>query len=73
MPHSDHVVSGSDNKEIYELAARDHVRASMEGFNATVFAYGQTASGKTFTLSGTKLEPGVIPRAIEVSSPPCAT
>ncbi|KAL7417969.1 P-loop containing nucleoside triphosphate hydrolase protein [Mrakia frigida] len=61
----DHVVSGSDNKEIYETAARDHVRSAMEGFNAVVFAYGQTASGKTFTLTGSKSEPGVIPRAIE--------
>lgn len=24
--------------------------ASMEGFDAVIFAYGQTASGKTFTL-----------------------
>ena len=24
----------------------------MEGYNAVVFAYGQTASGKTFTLVG---------------------
>lgn len=68
----DHVVSGSDNKEIYELAARDHVRASMDGFNATVFAYGQTASGKTFTLTGSKTEPGIIPRAIDVRLDPSA-
>ncbi|CDZ98549.1 Kinesin-like protein [Phaffia rhodozyma] len=61
----DNVVSGSDNREIYECAARDHVRAAMEGYNAVVFAYGQTASGKTFTLTGNKSEPGVIPRAIE--------
>lgn len=36
----------------------------MEGFNAVVFAYGQTASGKTFTLSGSETEPGIIPRAM---------
>ena len=36
----------------------------MEGYNAVIFAYGQTASGKTFTLSGDDAEPGIIPRAM---------
>ncbi|KAF8980535.1 P-loop containing nucleoside triphosphate hydrolase protein [Cyathus striatus] len=35
----------------------------MEGYNAVVFAYEQTASGKTYTLTGDETEPGVIPRA----------
>lgn len=30
----------------------------------TVFAYGQTNSGKTHTMQGSKSEPGVIPRAV---------
>jgi centromeric protein E len=37
----------------------------MEGFNSVIFAYGQTASGKTFTLSGNDDEPGIIPRAMK--------
>ena len=37
----------------------------MEGYNAVIFAYGQTASGKTFTLSGDDAEPGIIPRAMK--------
>jgi len=38
----------------------------MSGYNAVIFAYGQTASGKTYTLSGdpSGLEPGIIPRAM---------
>ena len=32
-------------------------------FNGTVFAYGQTASGKTHTMQGTAAEPGIIPLA----------
>jgi len=36
----------------------------MEGYNAVIFAYGQTASGKTYTLSGSEEEPGIIPRAM---------
>ncbi len=34
------------------------------GFNGTVFAYGQTSSGKTHTMSGTAAEPGIIPLAV---------
>ena len=37
----------------------------MEGYNAVIFAYGQTASGKTFTLTGSDEEPGIIPRAMK--------
>ncbi|KAJ7644147.1 kinesin-like protein [Roridomyces roridus] len=49
---------------LYLTAARPHVHAFMSGYNAVVFAYGQTASGKTYTLSGTPEEPGIIPRAL---------
>lgn len=33
-------------------------------FAGTVFAYGQTSSGKTFTMRGTQDTPGIIPLAI---------
>jgi len=36
----------------------------MDGVNGTIFAYGQTSSGKTFTMRGTKECPGVIPLAV---------
>ena len=35
-----------------------------QGFNSTIFAYGQTASGKTHTMLGTDSEPGVIWRSV---------
>ena len=34
------------------------------GFNGTVFAYGQTSSGKTHTMRGTPEVPGIIPLAV---------
>ena len=34
-------------------------------YAGTVFAYGQTSSGKTFTMMGTEEQPGVIPLAIQ--------
>jgi centromeric protein E len=37
----------------------------MQGFNGTVFAYGQTASGKTHTMMGNPDEIGIIPLAIQ--------
>ncbi|GJJ13420.1 hypothetical protein Clacol_007674 [Clathrus columnatus] len=52
------------SKSVYVKAAKNHVRAAMEGYNAVVFAYGQTASGKTHTLTGTDEQPGIIPRAM---------
>lgn len=62
----DNVHTGSSNARIYATLARPLVHSALHGYNAVVFAYGQTASGKTFTLSGDDagLEPGVIPRAV---------
>ena len=62
----DAVLTGTPNKPIYTTVARSHVHAAMEGYNAVIFAYGQTASGKTYTLSGDSAgeEPGIIPRAM---------
>lgn len=46
----DEILTGSENKPVYTAVARSHVYAAMDGYNAVIFAYGQTASGKTFTL-----------------------
>ena len=34
-------------------------------FTGTVFAYGQTSSGKTHTMTGSSSTPGIIPLAIK--------
>uniref|UniRef100_A0A0K3CTW3 BY PROTMAP: gi/342319027/gb/EGU10979.1/ Other/SCY1 protein kinase [Rhodotorula glutinis ATCC 204091] n=1 Tax=Rhodotorula toruloides TaxID=5286 RepID=A0A0K3CTW3_RHOTO len=60
----DSVVTGSHNSDVYDEAGRDLVLDAMEGFDAVIFAYGQTASGKTFTLSGNNSNPGIIPQAV---------
>ncbi|KAK7344962.1 hypothetical protein VNO77_15265 [Canavalia gladiata] len=49
---------------VYEARTKDIVAAAVRGFNGTVFAYGQTNSGKTHTMRGSKAEPGVIPLAV---------
>ncbi|KAH9942896.1 kinesin-domain-containing protein [Amylocystis lapponica] len=61
----DEILTGSENKPVYNAVARSHVCAAMDGYNAVIFAYGQTASGKTFTLTGDSEQPGIIPRAMK--------
>ncbi|RDB19183.1 Kinesin-like protein KIN-7L [Hypsizygus marmoreus] len=60
----DSILTGTPTSPIYSTVARSHVHAAMDGFNAVIFAYGQTASGKTFTLTGDDTEPGIIPPAM---------
>ncbi|XP_034226435.1 kinesin-like protein KIN-7O isoform X2 [Prunus dulcis] len=52
------------NFEVYQSQTKDIVAAAVRGFNGTVFAYGQTNSGKTHTIRGSAIEPGVIPLAV---------
>ena len=49
---------------MYDSAAKRLVRRVMEGYHGTVFAYGMTGTGKTFSMQGTASSPGVIPMAI---------
>ena len=59
----DHVFSPSVSQEtIYNTAARTIVDNVLQGYNGTIFCYGQTGAGKTFTMIGTKDHPGIVPR-----------
>ncbi|ESQ37568.1 hypothetical protein EUTSA_v10002392mg [Eutrema salsugineum] len=42
----------SATQEVYEGGSRDVALSALAGTNATIFAYGQTSSGKTFTMRG---------------------
>ncbi|KAJ7979191.1 Kinesin-like protein [Quillaja saponaria] len=39
-------------QKVYEEGAKDVALSALSGINATIFAYGQTSSGKTFTMRG---------------------
>ncbi len=62
----------STQERVYDAAVRPMVRDVLEGMNCTVFAYGQTGTGKTHTMSGARdaecdvlsQDAGVIPRAM---------
>ncbi|KAI9685642.1 MAG: hypothetical protein M1820_010762 [Bogoriella megaspora] len=63
--NQDNVFTTHDqNAKVYDAAAKRLVRRVMEGYHGTVFAYGMTGTGKTFSMQGTATSPGVIPLAI---------
>lgn len=60
----------SQQHEVYEQTAKPAVMSILEGYNSTIFAYGQTGTGKTFTMEGFTFKNsdpirGIIPRSIE--------
>ena len=58
----------STQADMYEQAVRPIVESVMDGYNGTVFAYGQTSSGKTHTMLGPNIvdetQRGMIPRMV---------
>ena len=50
-------------EDIYQSISA-HVKATVRGYNTTIFAYGSTGSGKSYTMTGNSTAPGIIPRAI---------
>uniref|UniRef100_A0ACD5XRW6 Uncharacterized protein n=1 Tax=Avena sativa TaxID=4498 RepID=A0ACD5XRW6_AVESA len=51
--------------DVYGARTKHIVDSAVQGFNGTVFAYGQTNSGKTYTMRGSSNEPGIIPLAVQ--------
>jgi len=63
---ADHIFDMNvSNSDVFDNVVKPIVDAAVNGFNGTVFAYGQTSSGKTYTMMGTLEEPGIIPLAVE--------
>lgn len=56
--------SESSTEKIYSYLVKDIVASFADGFNGTIFAYGQTASGKTYTMHGDQSTTGIIPLAV---------
>ncbi|TGJ78486.1 hypothetical protein E0Z10_g10283 [Xylaria hypoxylon] len=46
--------------EVYEATTKGLLDSVLDGYNATVFAYGATGCGKTHTITGTPQMPGII-------------
>ena len=54
----------SQQNDIYQYSTSFLVSNIFEGFNSTIFAYGSTGSGKTYTMMGTETNPGIVLRSI---------
>lgn len=54
--------------KVYTVAVEPIVESVLDGYNGTIFAYGQTSSGKTHTMLGEDIEieeeRGIIPRLV---------
>uniref|UniRef100_H2UJN8 Kinesin-like protein n=1 Tax=Takifugu rubripes TaxID=31033 RepID=H2UJN8_TAKRU len=60
--------TNTTQEEVYNTSAKQIVRDVLGGYNGTIFAYGQTASGKTHTMEGNLHDSqgmGIIPRISE--------
>jgi hypothetical protein len=55
----------SSQEEIYKIVALGAVESVCHGYNATIFAYGSSGSGKTFTMFGNENQRGIIPNACQ--------
>ncbi|XP_051926680.1 kinesin-like protein KIF19 isoform X1 [Hippocampus zosterae] len=52
-------------EEVYRATTKGLIEGLISGYNATVFAYGPTGCGKTYTMLGTDKEPGIYVRTLE--------
>uniref|UniRef100_A0A673I427 Kinesin-like protein n=1 Tax=Sinocyclocheilus rhinocerous TaxID=307959 RepID=A0A673I427_9TELE len=50
--------------EVYRSTTKGLIEGLISGYNATVFAYGPTGCGKTYTMLGTDREPGIYVRTL---------
>lgn len=49
----------------FEATTKPVIDAAFDGKNGLVFAYGVTNSGKTYTITGSEIQPGVLPRSLK--------
>ena len=66
----------SAQSEAFEHTAAPLLKKFLSGENCLLFAYGMTNSGKTYTMQGTNINPGILPRLVaaiqEAMDPSCS-
>ena len=63
----DGILPKASQETVYSTCAQEVVDHVLRGYNGTIFAYGQTGAGKTYTMSGdtqSYQQRGIVPRAI---------
>ena len=65
----DHVYpEKSTQEEIFDETSKEVVKSVLSGYHGTIFAYGQTGTGKTYTMVGEfrdQKNKGIIPRSFD--------
>ena len=61
----DAIFGGDSTQEQVFADCKDLVTSVFDGYNVTVFAYGQTGAGKTHTMYGNAKQPGLTFRTME--------
>ncbi|KAJ4881983.1 P-loop containing nucleoside triphosphate hydrolases superfamily protein [Raphanus sativus] len=61
----DRVFQPDSSQDDVFLEIEPVIKSVIDGYNACIFAYGQTGTGKTFTMEGLPESPGIVPRAIK--------
>ncbi|KAJ1299133.1 hypothetical protein BS78_01G508300 [Paspalum vaginatum] len=61
----DRVFTPKDDQDVVYADASPLVTSVLDGYNVCIFAYGQTGTGKTFTMEGTESNRGVNYRTLE--------
>ncbi|VVB00191.1 unnamed protein product [Arabis nemorensis] len=61
----DRVFQPDSSQDDVFLEIEPVIKSVIDGYNACIFAYGQTGTGKTFTMEGIPESPGIVPRAIK--------
>ncbi|KAI9907269.1 hypothetical protein PsorP6_003274 [Peronosclerospora sorghi] len=55
----------TQTQTVYEETVKDAIMAATEGYHSSVFLYGQTGTGKTYTMQGGRADPGIIHLAVQ--------
>ena len=55
----------STQTTVFENSTKFLIEGVVNGYNATVFAYGATGAGKTYTMLGTETNPGIMPLTLK--------
>lgn len=61
----DKVFTQEESQENIFLEVEPILRSALDGRNVCILAYGQTGTGKTFTMDGANDSPGIVPRALK--------
>ena len=62
-----YIFNGYENqKEVFNLTLKNSVKDLINGKNITILTYGASGSGKTYTILGTRKNPGIIPNTLSM-------